>query len=117
MVGLYTNFVSCCQSVAEDRGDVQAVFRAAVISTSLRLRHASCQVRTHRRRQPQAQVPQPERSHPSAQSHHGRQPAKVPLTGAHRTALNKQNDEAAPTRQSRVHEMGGRPPVETFTSF
>ena len=91
------NFVSGCQSVAEDRGDVQAVFRAAVLSTSLRLRHASCQVRTHRRRQPQAQVPQPERRHPSAQSHHGREPAEVPFTGAHRTALNEHNnDKVAP---------------------
>ena len=37
----------------KDRRDVSSVFRAAVITAPLRLRHAGSQVRSHGRRQPQ----------------------------------------------------------------
>jgi len=69
------------QSGAEDRGDVQAVFRAAVVTTSLRLWHESRQVSADGCREPQTQVPQTGRVCPAAQGHYGRQHAQVPCTG------------------------------------
>ena len=76
------SWLLCCQFVTEDRRDVQAVFGAAVVAASLRLRHASRQVRPDRRRKPQAPVSTSERSHPPSQGHHGRQPSQVPLSGS-----------------------------------
>ena len=72
----------CVQSVTEDRCYIQAVLRATVISTSLRLRHASRQVRAHCGWQSQAQVSRSEWSYSPAESHHGCQPAKVLITGS-----------------------------------
>ena len=57
------------------------MFRAAVIAASLRLWHASCQVRVNRCWKSQAQVPGSERVCTAAESHHGRQHAQVSRTG------------------------------------
>jgi len=70
------------QSGTEDRGDIQAVFGAVVITTSLRLRHASGQVGADCCWQPQAQVPRRRRVSSAAQGHHGRQHAQVSCTGS-----------------------------------
>jgi len=69
------------QSGSEDRGDVQALLGAVVITASLRLRHAGRQVGVDGRRQPQAQVPGRGRVGSAAQGHHGRQHAQVSCTG------------------------------------
>jgi len=70
-----------CQSITEDRRDVQALFRAAVLPAALRLWHASCEVCSHGRRQSQAEVSVAERGYSPPQGHHGCQPPQVPFTG------------------------------------